>query len=66
VLATTVDAAVWSLMPTFPGLSRPKYTVEPGFRWIKNPAGDAPVWLENRTGSRLGDADGAGAVVSTA
>ena len=28
------------------GLSRPKCTVEPGFRWIKHPAAIGPVWLE--------------------
>ena len=29
-----------------PGLSGANTTVEPGFRWIKNPAAISPVWLE--------------------
>ena len=41
-------------------------TVEPGFRWIKNPAAISPrVARETRTDCRLGDADGLGLLVYT-
>ena len=46
VLATTVDAAVCSDADILQAYQDQNTTVEPGFRWIKNPAAIAPVWLE--------------------
>ena len=33
-------------MPRFQAYQEQHTTVEPGFRWIKNPAAISPVWLE--------------------
>jgi hypothetical protein len=46
VLATTVDSAVCSDVEMLDASLAPGTTVEPGFRWIKNPAVLTPVWLE--------------------
>lgn len=46
VLATTVPAAVCSDTDILQAYQDQNTTVEPGFRWIKNPAAIAPVWLE--------------------
>jgi hypothetical protein len=46
VLATTVDAAVCPDADILQAYHDQNTTVEPGFRWIKNPAAIAPVWLE--------------------
>jgi transposase len=46
VLATTVDAEVWTDVEILQAYQDQNTTVEPGFRWIKNPAAIAPVWLE--------------------
>jgi len=46
VLATTVDAAVCPDANILQAYHDQNTTVEPGFRWIKNPAAIAPVWLE--------------------
>jgi hypothetical protein len=46
VLATTVDAAVCPDADILRAYQDQNTTVEPGFRWIKNPAAIAPVWLE--------------------
>jgi hypothetical protein len=46
VLATTVDAAVCPDADILQAYQDQNTTVEPGFRWIKNPAAIAPVWLE--------------------
>jgi transposase len=46
VLATTVDAEVCSAADILQAYQDQTTTVEPGFRWIKNPAAIAPVWLE--------------------
>jgi transposase len=46
VLATTVDAEVCSDTDILQAYQDQNTTVEPGFRWIKNPAAIAPVWLE--------------------
>jgi transposase len=46
VLATTVDAAVCTDTEILQAYQDQNATVEPGFRWIKNPAAIAPVWLE--------------------
>jgi hypothetical protein len=46
VLATTVDAAVCPDTDILRAYQDQNTTVEPGFRWIKNPAAIAPVWLE--------------------
>jgi hypothetical protein len=46
VLATTVsteDGADGEILQAY---QEQNTTVEPGFRWIKNPAAIAPVWLE--------------------
>ena len=45
VLATTVPAEVWSATDILQAYQDQNTTVEPGFRWIKNPAAIAPVWL---------------------
>jgi hypothetical protein len=46
VLATTVHAAVCGDADILQAYQDQNTTVEPGFRWIKNPAAIAPVWLE--------------------
>jgi hypothetical protein len=46
VLATTVDAEVCPDVDILQAYQEQHVTVEPGFRWIKNPAAIAPVWLE--------------------
>ena len=46
VLATTVPAEVCSDTDILQAYQDQNTTVEPGFRWIKNPAAIAPVWLE--------------------
>lgn len=46
VLATTVDAEVCPDIDILKAYQDQNTTVEPGFRWIKNPAAIAPVWLE--------------------
>jgi hypothetical protein len=47
VLATTVRPEVWTAAERLQAYHAPPITVEPGFRWIKNPAAIRPVWLEN-------------------
>ena len=46
VLATTVGAEVSGDAEILQAYQEQNTTVEPGFRWIKNPAAIAPVWLE--------------------
>src|SRR5712691_8133190 len=46
VLATTVSAAVCADAEILQAYQEQHTTVEPGFRWIKNPAAISPVWLE--------------------
>jgi transposase len=46
VLATTIDAEVCTDGEILQAYQDQNSTVEPGFRWIKNPAAIAPVWLE--------------------
>jgi transposase len=46
VLATPVDAEVCPDADILQAYQDQKTTVEPGFRWLKNPAAIAPVWLE--------------------
>jgi transposase len=46
VLATTVSAEVGTDAEILQAYQEQHTTVEPGFRWIKNPAAVAPVWLE--------------------
>jgi transposase len=46
VLATTVSAAAGTDAEILQAYQEQHTTVEPGFRWIKNPAAIAPVWLE--------------------
>jgi transposase len=46
VLATTVSAEVCTDAEVLQAYQEQHTTVEPGFRWIKNPAAIAPVWLE--------------------
>ena len=46
VLATTVDAEVGPDADILQAYQDQNTTVEPGFRWSKNPAAIAPVWLE--------------------
>jgi transposase len=46
VLATTVSAAVCTDTEILQAYKEQHTTVEPGFRWIKNPAAISPVWLE--------------------
>lgn len=46
VLATTVGAEVCSDTALLQAYQEQHITVEPGFRWIKNPAAISPVWLE--------------------
>jgi hypothetical protein len=46
VLATTVPPAAGTDTEILQAYHDQNTTVEPGFRWIKNPAAIAPVWLE--------------------
>jgi hypothetical protein len=46
VLATTLRSAVWTDVEILQAYQEQHITVEPGFRWIKNPAAISPVWLE--------------------
>jgi transposase len=46
VLATTVSPAQCSDVQVLETYLAQSTTVEPGFRWIKNPAAITPVWLE--------------------
>ena len=46
VLATTVSAEVGTEAKRLQASQEQNTTGEPGFRWIKNPAAIAPVWLE--------------------
>jgi len=46
VLATTVRAERYTDAEILQDYQEQNTTVEPGFRWIKNPAAIAPVWLE--------------------
>jgi hypothetical protein len=46
VLATTVRAEVGGDADIFQAYQDQNTTGAPGFRWIKNPAAIAPVWLE--------------------
>jgi transposase len=46
VLATTVPTEVCADAEILQVYQEQNTTVEPGFRWIKNPAAIAPVWLE--------------------
>jgi hypothetical protein len=46
VLATTVSAEDGAEGAILQAYQDQNTTVEPGFRWIKNPAAIAPVWLE--------------------
>ena len=46
VLATTVRAETCTDAEILQAYQEQTTTVEPGFRWIKNPAAIAPVWLE--------------------
>ena len=46
VLATTVQSDVCTDAERLQAYQEQHITVEPGFRWIKNPAAIAPVWLE--------------------
>lgn len=46
VLATTVPTETCADTEILQAYQEQNTTVEPGFRWIKNPAAIAPVWLE--------------------
>jgi transposase len=46
VLATTVPTETCADAEILEAYQEQNMTVEPGFRWIKNPAAIAPVWLE--------------------
>jgi transposase len=46
VLATTVSPEMCTDAEILQAYQEQNTTVEPGFRWIKNPAAIAPVWLE--------------------
>src|SRR2546425_4170523 len=46
VLATTMRPEVCSDADILKAYQDQNTTVEPGFRWIKNPAAISPVWLE--------------------
>jgi transposase len=46
VLATTVDAETCSDAQILRAYQEQNSTVEPGLRWIKNPAAITPMWLE--------------------
>jgi hypothetical protein len=45
VLATPVRAALCTDAAILQAYQEQNTTVEPGFRWMKNPAAMAPVWL---------------------
>jgi len=47
VLATTVGGEVWSDAEILRAYHDQHRTVEPGCRWLKNPAAIAPLWLEH-------------------
>jgi hypothetical protein len=47
VLATTVGPKRCTDAALLQAYQEPHITVEPGFRWLKNPAAISPVWLEN-------------------
>ena len=46
VLATTVPTETCTDAEILEAYQEQTTTVEPGFRWMKNPAAIAPVWLE--------------------
>ena len=46
VLATTLRPEVCADAELLQAYQEQNTTVEPGFRWIKNPAAISPVWLE--------------------
>jgi len=46
VLATTLRSEECTDVEMLQGYQEQHITVEPGFRWIKNPAAISPVWLE--------------------
>jgi hypothetical protein len=46
VLATTVSPETGTDAELLQAYQEQNTTVEPGFRWIKNPAAISPVWLE--------------------
>jgi transposase len=46
VLATTLRSAECTDVEMLQAYQEHHITVEPGFRWIKNPAAISPVWLE--------------------
>jgi transposase len=46
VLATTISAQACTDAEVLQAYQEQHTSVEPGFRWIKNPAAIAPVWLE--------------------
>jgi transposase len=46
VLATTVSAEACTDAEVLQAYQEQHTSVEPGFRWIKNPAAISPVWLE--------------------
>jgi hypothetical protein len=46
VLATTVSAKVCTDAEILQAYQEQHTTVDPGFRWLKNPAAISPVWLE--------------------
>jgi transposase len=46
VLATTVDAEGATDAQLLQAYQEQQSTVEPGFRWLKNPAAITPIWLE--------------------
>src|SRR5215813_1730784 len=46
VLATTLQAEACTDVEILQAYQEQHITVEPGFRWIKNPAAISPVWLE--------------------
>ena len=46
MLATTVSAEACPDAEVLQAYQEQHTTVEPGFRWIKNPAAISPVWLE--------------------
>jgi transposase len=46
VLATTLRSEVWTDVEILQAYQEQHIPVEPGFRWLKNPAALRPVWLE--------------------
>src|SRR5262249_8127719 len=46
VLATTLRSEVCTDVELLQAYQEQHITVDPGFRWIKNPAAISPVWLE--------------------